>query len=98
LTPAYGAKVLPDYQKGKWSGAAFLENGADLSTRLDSFMADHAGVAGDVLDFGTRMQCTWRDAANYKESDWFKFQEAVLSDLNECWGVLAKRFPDILAR
>ena len=98
LTTPYGAKAIPDYQEGQWSDAAFIEKRSDISTRLDIFMSEYAGVAGDALDFGTRMQCTWRDAAAYRQTDWFKFQEAVLSHLNECWAVLSKRFPDILAR
>lgn len=97
MTASYGASAIPDYQEGKWADAAFVEQRADLGPRIATFMAENAGLAGDILDFGTRLTCTWKDAATYKQTDWYRFQEAVRSHLDECWGVLAKRLPDLVA-
>jgi hypothetical protein len=91
MTATYGATAIPDYQEGKWADAAFVEQQADLGPRIATFMAENAGLAGDILDFGTRLSCTWKDTAIYKQTDWYRFQEAVQSHLDECWGVLAKR-------
>ena len=95
LSRAYGAAALPDYRPGEWSDAAFVEQRADLVTRVEIYLAEHAGVAGDILAFGTRMPCTWKDPGRYRESEWFRFQEAVKSHLDECWRILQREFPEI---
>jgi hypothetical protein len=97
MTAPYGATAIPDYQKGKWADAAFVEQHADLGRRIAIFMAEKAGQVGDILDFGTRLTCTWKDVATYKQTDWYRFQEAVRSHLDECWDVLTKRLPDLVA-
>jgi hypothetical protein len=97
LTAPYGATAIPDYQEGKWADAAFVEQRADLGPRIATFLAQNAGLAGDILDFGTRLNCTWKDPATSKQTDWYRFQEAVRSHLDECWGVLAKRLPDLVS-
>ncbi len=96
LTEPYGASAVPDYFVGRWSDAAFIEQRADIVTRFDEMMA-RIGIAGDVLAFGTHMQCTWKDPQRFPQTDWFKFQEAVKSHLDECWCVLARKFPELAA-
>ena len=55
MTAPYGAIAIPEYQEGKWADAAFVEQHADLGPRIATFMAEHAGLVGDILDFGTRL-------------------------------------------
>jgi len=93
LTAPYGRLAIPEYSVGKWADAAFVEKRADVAIKLEIFMDENAGIIGDALDFGTRMPCTWINPAQYKETDWFKFQEAVRSHMDECWGVLIKQDP-----
>jgi hypothetical protein len=95
LTAPYGSTPIPDYQEGKWSDAAFVEKRAEITTKLAIYLAEHAGVVGDTLSFGVRMECTWKDPPRYQDTDWFKFQDAVKSHVEECWGVLLRSLPDI---
>lgn len=95
LSSAYGATMLPDYRSGDWSDAAFIEQRADLLTRVEIYIAEHAGIAGDILAFGTRMPCTWKEPSRYRETQWFRFQEAVKAHLDECWEILKREFPDL---
>lgn len=95
LSKAYGGAALPEYRAGEWSDAAFIEQRADLVTRIEIYLAEHAGIAGDVLAFGTRMPCTWKDPARYRQTHWYRFQEGVKAHLEECWGILQRTFPDI---
>lgn len=97
LANEYGGTAIPEYQVAKWADAAFIEQRSDLLPRIATFFAEHAGLAGDVLEFGVRMPCTWKDPANAKQTDWYKFQEAVKAHLAECWSVLTKRLPEIAA-
>jgi hypothetical protein len=97
LSAPYGGVPIPDYQEGKWSDAAFVEQRSDLASRIAIYLAENTGIAGDMLDFGARFAFTWRDPARYAETDWYKFQQAVKSHLDECWSVLTKRLPDIEA-
>jgi hypothetical protein len=98
LTQPYGATAIPDYLESKWADDAFVEKRADIKTKLAAFMTEHAGMAGDMLNFGIRMECTWKDPARFKQTDWFLFQEAVKSHLDECWGVLQNRLANIAPR
>ncbi|MGD0142756.1 MAG: DUF6765 family protein [Rhizomicrobium sp.] len=95
LTADYGSTAIPEYREGAWSDAAFVEKRGDIETKFAEFAADHAGALGDALSFGSRVQCTWIDPPRYRDTDWFKFQDAVKSHLDECWGVLRRRLPDI---
>jgi hypothetical protein len=95
LSKGYGGTAIPEYQEAKWADAAFIEQRSDLLPRIATFLAEHAGLAGDILEFGVRMPCTWKDPANARQTDWYRFQEAVKAHLEECWDVLIKRLPDI---
>jgi hypothetical protein len=95
LTPAYGAVPIPEYKEAQWADAAFNEQRSDLGEQIAIYLAEHAGLAGDILDFGTAIPCTWKDPAGRTETDWYRFQEAVRSHLDECWGVLKLRLPDV---
>jgi hypothetical protein len=93
LTPQYGGALLSDYVLGKWTDAAFVEQRTDIAQQLALYMAENVNLIGDVLDFGVRMPCTWKDPPNFRQTAWYKFQSAVNSHLNECWGLLVKQIP-----
>jgi hypothetical protein len=95
LAPAYGGTAMPDYRQGKWADAAFIEQRGNPLRHAVIWLAEHAGLIGDVLDFGTRMPCTWRDPATREQTDWYKFQQAVRSHLEECWNVLTRNMPEL---
>jgi hypothetical protein len=95
LSEPYGGVAIPEYRSGQWADAAFVEQRADLSQKIAVYLEEKMGMVGDVLDFGTRIACTWRDPGNRARYDWFRFQEAVKSHLDECWKVLIKRLPDL---
>jgi hypothetical protein len=96
LSPEYGASPIPGYREARWADAAFNEQRSDLSEQIAIYLARHGGLVGDILDFGTSIPCTWKDPANRTETDWYKFQEAVRSHLDECWDVLRLRLPDLV--
>jgi hypothetical protein len=95
LNPEYGATPMPEYRVGKWADDAFIEQRTGIKTQLVEFIGRHMGLAGDVLEFGTRMPFTWREPEKFRETHWYKFQEAVRSHLEECWGVMLRRFPEL---
>ena len=95
LQREYGGTDLPAYQQAQWADAAFIEQHGTIGERLAKYVAAHTGFAGDVLEFGTRMQYSWQDPAAYRETHWYKFQEAVRSHLDECWHVLLDRKPEL---
>jgi uncharacterized protein DUF6765 len=95
LTAPYGSAPIPDYQEGKWADAAFIEQRSDMAERVGIYLAENAGTAGDILDFGTSIPCTWRDPATRTRTDWYQFQQAVKSHLDECWDILSARLPDL---
>ena len=95
-TPEYGATPMPEYQIAKWADEAFVEQRAGIRIKLAEFVARHTGLAGDILEFGTRFPFTWRDSDSFRETHWFKFQEAVKAHLSECWAVMLRRFPELV--
>jgi hypothetical protein len=95
LSPEYGGTPMPEYRVSKWADDAFIEQRAGMKTQLVEFIGRHTGLAGDILEFGTRMPFTWREPAKFRETHWYRFQEAVKSHLSECWDVLLGRFPEL---
>jgi len=95
LTTEYGATAIPDYAIGRWADDAFVEQRAGVATQIVEFIGRHTGLAGDILEFGTRLPFTWKDAARYRDTPWYKFQEAVKAHLGECWKLLVRRFPEL---
>jgi hypothetical protein len=96
LTGPYGASPIPEYKESQWADEAFVEQRSDLVEQIAVYMAKNAGLIGDILDFGTPIQCAWKDAPTREQTHWYRFQEAVKSHLEECWGVLETRLPDLL--
>ena len=97
LESSYGGTAMPEYQQGEWSDAAFVEQRADLIDRIENYVAEHAGIAGDILAFGTRMPYSWKDPLHHRDTEWYRFQEAVRAHLDECWILLKSRFPDMVS-
>lgn len=97
LTETYGATPMPRYRVGRWADRAFIEQRADLLPSIAIFLREHTGIAGDALGFGTRLRCTWRDPATREQTDWYKFQMAVRSHLEECWNILTATMPELKA-
>jgi len=95
LSRDYGGAPIPDYRPAQWADAAFIEKHGGLGERLAKFVAQHTGLAGDVLEFGARMQYSWQDPDNFRETHWYRFQEAVKSHLDDCWGILARQIPEL---
>ncbi len=95
LKPEYGGTAIPEYQLARWADEAFIEKRAGLATRLAEIVGRHTGLAGDILEFGTRLSFTWKDPQHCQDTDWFKFQEAVKAHLSECWVLLQRRFPEL---
>jgi hypothetical protein len=81
LEAAYGSAPLPDYVEAQWADEAFVEKRADVKTKVLEFVARHAGIAGDIVELGTRMQFTWADPDSRQDTHWYKYQEAVKSHL-----------------
>jgi hypothetical protein len=95
LSAPYGATPIPEYAIGRWANEAFNEQRAGIATGIAEFVGRHTGLAGDILEFGTRMPFTWKDPARFRETAWCKFQEAVKAHLTECWSLLRGRFPEL---
>ena len=95
LSEPYGGSPIPDYREHQWADEAFIERRSDLSQQIAIYVAKNAGLVGDILDFGTRLQCTWRDPAMRKQTHWYRFQEAVKAHLDECWDMLTRQLPDL---
>jgi hypothetical protein len=95
LEPAYGGTAMPDYVQARWADEAFVEKHAGLKARIAEYIGKHTGFAGDILEFGARMQYSWADPEKYRDTHWYRFQEGVKAHLDECWGVLKTRFPEL---
>lgn len=95
LTPPYGGVPMPEYREASWADAAFIEQRSDLEEQIAVYLEKKTGMVGDILGFGTRIPCTWKNPAGYQQTDWWKFQDAVRSHLAECWDVLMKQLPDL---
>ena len=94
LTSQYGSTSIPAYAEDAWANAAFAEKPGTIFTWLDNAMIQAAGAYGDIVRDGQRAECTWKNPAQFKQTDWYKFEEAIRIHLDECWDLLTKRIPD----
>jgi hypothetical protein len=90
-TGPYGAVAIPRYVVGTWFKEAIAEPRDEVLKQTVSqipipFLADVMDALEDVIADGNRQQVTWRDPdpAVHTAGNWFRFQEAVKSHLNEC--------------
>jgi hypothetical protein len=95
LSPSYGGAAMPEYDVGLWSNAAFLEDHESLIVWLEDAVAGKLGDYGDFLREVHRARCTSRNPTQFKNADWYKFQEAVKAHLDECWAILVKHIPGL---
>ena len=78
----YGGRELESYDAHRWMDDAVDEAVRALRDRSDTLLAR--------LDpFTDRYR--WKDRENYKQTHWYRFQEAVKAHQNETWQILADR-------
>lgn len=78
----YGGRELEPYYAHSWMDEAVNEAVLGFRDRSDLFLAR--------LDPMTDSY-TWKDRENYKQTHWYRFQEAVKQHQNETWEILAER-------
>ena len=93
LQHAYGGVPIPQYREGTWANAAFAEQRCNIGNDIDEWLEANTSLASDALTIRP-MTYTWKDPATYKNTDWFRFQEAVKAHLEECWDLLIQHLPD----
>lgn len=81
-TPEYGGRELEPYNARSWMDEAVDEAVRALRDRSGTFLAR--------LDPFTDLY-RWKDRENYKQTHWYRFQEAVKQHQDETWGILADR-------
>ncbi len=80
LRTEYGSTNLPIYDEDLWFDDAVNEHARGLRDRGDN----------KLLRFDPFTdKYTWKDPSNYKQTDWYQFQEAVKNHQNETWEILA---------
>ncbi|MGE5475488.1 MAG: DUF6765 family protein [Bacteroidales bacterium] len=80
---AYGATVLPEYDAHQWFALA-------IDTRVRGLKDSTDGVLGQIDPLFADVY-TWKDRATYRQSAWFRFQQAVIDHQNTAWDILAQR-------
>jgi hypothetical protein len=76
----YGDRRLPEYDVDLWLEGAIKESVRGLRDRGDFTLARWDPLADKY---------TWKDRQNYKQTPWYRFQEAVKDHQNESWEILA---------
>jgi hypothetical protein len=79
LSQEYGGQEMPPYDADRWMDEAVNEDVRGLRDRGD-FPLAQLDPFGDVY--------TWKDRANYEQTHWYLFQEAVKQHQNETWQLL----------
>ena len=75
----YGAMDIPEYDSDRWLAAALDEDVRGLRDRSDFTLA-----RWDPL----RDIYSWADRKTYKQTDWYRFQEAVKGHQGSAWEIL----------
>jgi len=81
-TPEYGGREPEPYDAHRWMDEAVNETVRGLR--------DRSGTLLSRLDPFTDI-FTWKDRENYKQTHWFRFEEAVKQHQKETWQILADR-------
>jgi len=76
----YGGTGLPAYDGEQWLDEALNEEVRGLRDRADFTLACWDPLA-DVY--------SWQDRRNYRQTDWYRFQEAVKDHQNTAWEILS---------
>lgn len=77
--PEYGNRQIEEYDEFKWFEEAINEEVRGLRDRSDFFLTR--------WDPWTDLY-TWKDAGNFKNTHWYRFQEAIKVHQNETWEIL----------
>jgi hypothetical protein len=80
--PEYGGRELEPYDAYRWMDEAVDEAVRALRDRSDTLLA-RMDPFPDLY--------RWKDRKNYKQTHWYRFQEAVKEHQNETWQILADR-------
>lgn len=79
-TKEYGSAALPEYDAESWLTQAvneevrgFRDRSESLITRLDPLT--------DIY--------TWKNRTTYRQTDWYRFQQAVIDHQNQAWAILS---------
>jgi hypothetical protein len=94
LSRPYGGTTISAYQKDAWPNKALNQLEGNIFMWLHDRAIEQAGDYGDLIREGRRAECAWKNPAQYKQTDWYKFQEAIRSHLDECWEILLKNIPE----
>lgn len=81
-TIEYGNSLIPEYIEGKWLNNAVIEDTLGIKIKTGSLW-DSLNPFPESFN--------WKDKLNYKETDWYQFQEAVKAHQNETWEILKNR-------
>jgi len=77
-TDAYGGEMLPEYEEDEWFAEAINEKVRGLNDRTAEW--------SKLIVLEDRY--TWKNAENYRQTHWFRFQEGVKTHQDETWGLL----------
>lgn len=80
LTADYGDTALREYDEDRWLHEVVDEDVRGLRDKSDSRLTRWDPFTDDYH---------WRNRRTYKQSDWYRFQEAVKAHQNETWAILA---------
>ncbi|MCP4655375.1 MAG: hypothetical protein GY856_08145 [bacterium] len=78
-TPDYGNRELETYDEDKWLAECTNEEVRGLRDRSDIYLARWDPMT-DIF--------TWKDPEHYRESHWYRFQEAVKRHQSETFDIL----------
>ena len=77
----YGDTSLPQYDEDLWFDEAVNEHVRGLRDRSDTALLRFDPLTDKY---------TWKEPHNYRQTDWYLFQEAVKTHQNETWDILAE--------
>lgn len=80
--PEYGGRELEPYNAHSWMDDAVNEAVRGLRDRSGKLIARLDPLTDSY---------TWKDRESYKQTHWYRFQEAVKQHQNETWEILADR-------
>ena len=75
----FGSKTIPNYDEDDWINKAVTEDVLGLKIKYNY-------TWNALLPFPEKFH--WADLNNYKNSNWYNFQEAIKNHQNETWDIL----------
>lgn len=78
-TSDFGGRLIPEYNEYVWLDEAVVEDTMGIIIKSGSIW-DSLNPFPETF--------TWKDSANYTETNWYKFQEAIKQHQNETWDIL----------